>query len=145
MSGIAITIPVLWGDMDAFGHVNNTRFFRWFESARIALCEAIGIATTIERQGAGAPTGATTTIAPILATTTCDFVAPVHYPGSVRVGARVTRVGETSVTMEYVVEDAATTDRVHARGSSVVVLVDYATMTKVRVPPEVRSKIDTLA
>ena len=33
---IILTIPVQWGDQDAFLHVNNTVYLRWFESARIA-------------------------------------------------------------------------------------------------------------
>ena len=32
---VAVELPVAWGDMDAFGHVNNTVYIRWFETARI--------------------------------------------------------------------------------------------------------------
>lgn len=39
---VVVRIPVLWGDMDALGHVNNARYFAWFESARIALFERVG-------------------------------------------------------------------------------------------------------
>jgi acyl-CoA thioester hydrolase len=28
---VVITVPVQWGDQDAFGHVNNTVYFRWME------------------------------------------------------------------------------------------------------------------
>ena len=35
-SPIVIALSVQWGDMDAFAHVNNTVYLRWFESARIA-------------------------------------------------------------------------------------------------------------
>ncbi|WP_375166434.1 acyl-CoA thioesterase, partial [Rhizobium hidalgonense] len=30
------TQTVAWGDMDAFGHVNNAMYYRYIESARIA-------------------------------------------------------------------------------------------------------------
>ena len=40
---VQLEIPVAWGDMDAFGHVNNTVYLRWFESARIAFFERISI------------------------------------------------------------------------------------------------------
>src|ERR1700677_2939135 len=40
---VAIAIPVQWGDQDAFAHVNNVVFFRWFESARIAYFRRIGL------------------------------------------------------------------------------------------------------
>ena len=34
-----IELPVSWGEMDAFGHLNNVVYFRYFESARIAALE----------------------------------------------------------------------------------------------------------
>ena len=95
---VTVELPVQWGDMDALGHVNNTRFFTWFESARIALFDKIGVASA----GPSA-------VAPILATTTCNYLTPLHFPAQLRVSARCTKVGETSLTMEY---EVACGDRV---------------------------------
>ena len=55
MKGFAVTLelPVLWGDMDALRHVNNARYFAWFEAARIAYFERIGASLP----GAGATVG----------------------------------------------------------------------------------------
>ena len=39
---VSIVIPVAWGDMDAFQHVNNVTYGRWLESARIAYFRRIG-------------------------------------------------------------------------------------------------------
>lgn len=130
---VTLTIPVQWSDMDALGHVNNARFFTWFESARIALFDRIGVAT-------GGPAG----IGPILATTSCDFLRPVVYPATLRVGARVSKVGETSIGMEYEIRDSDGSAGLYARGTSVAVLVDYRTMKKVRVPDDVRAAIAKL-
>jgi acyl-CoA thioester hydrolase len=130
---VEVVLPVLWGDMDALGHVNNARFFSWFEAARIALFEKVGVATS-----------GPLTVGPILATTTCDFLKPVVYPGAVRARARVAKVGETSVTMEYMLVDAAKPETAYARGSSVAVLVDYSTGQTVRVPDAVRESIAAL-
>jgi acyl-CoA thioester hydrolase len=122
-----VHVIVQWGDMDALGHVNNARYFTWFESARIALFERIGVMTSGPSE-----------VGPILATTTCDFLAAVKYPARLEITATVTKVGETSLTMSYEARDG---DRLHARGTSVAVLVDYATSTKVRVPDAVREAI----
>ena len=130
---VVVRFPLQWGEMDALGHVNNARFFTWFETARIALFERIGVLSS--RPG---PVG------PILATTSCDFLRPVVYPGEMRVGTRVTKVGNTSFHMEYAVGRADETE-LSARGSSVIVLVDYATGAKVPVPDEVRQAIAALA
>lgn len=130
---VSVTLPVMWGDMDALGHVNNARYFRWMESARIALFERIGVI-------ASGPSS----VGPILATTTCDFLAPAHYPATIRADVRVSKVGETSITMEYEMRDAAAADKIYARGTSVIVMVDYTTMQKIRVPDDVRAAIAAL-
>jgi acyl-CoA thioester hydrolase len=128
-----LVLPVQWGEMDALGHVNNARYFTWFESARIALFDRIGIATR-----------GPLTVGPILATTTCNFLAPVHYPATIEVRVKVSRIGETSITMEYEIEDATKRGTLYARGTSVAVLVDYSSMAKVRVPDDVRAAISAL-
>lgn len=135
MFPVSVTIPVHWGDMDAFGHVNNTRYLVWFESARIALFQRLGVATGNTGHG----------IVPILATTTCDYVLPVVWPATVTVGTRVTKVGETSMTQEYEVRDANAPERLYAKGSSVIVMLDYGTGKKVRVPDDVRRAIESLS
>ena len=132
---VHVTLPVQWGDLDALGHVNNTRYFTWFESARIALFERVGLANT----------GADLTVGPLLATTTCDFLRPLHYPDTVVVGARVSRMGNTSFTMEYAVERTAEPGVVVARGSGVIVTVDYRAGVKVRVPQATREAIAALS
>lgn len=131
---VTVTIPVQWGEMDALGHVNNARFFTWFESARIALFERIGVMGGMA-EGLG----------PILATTTCDFLRPVLYPATLRVGVRVSKIGETSIAMDYEVADSEGEAPAYARGTSVAVLVDYRTMQKTRVPDPVREAIAKLA
>ena len=51
---VVIEIPVAWGEMDAFQHVNNIVYFRYFESGRIAYFERAGW-TTRERTGGIGP------------------------------------------------------------------------------------------
>jgi acyl-CoA thioester hydrolase len=141
MQGFPVTLelPVHWGEMDALRHVNNAHFFRWFESARIAYFDRLRAAIP----GAGATVGLGE-IGPILASTSCDFLRPVTYPAVVRVGARVSELGNSSMRMEYAVERTDAPDDVCAKGTSVVVLVRYTTLQKVRVPDEMRMAIDAL-
>jgi acyl-CoA thioester hydrolase len=139
MKGFAVTleIPLLWGDMDSLRHVNNARYFTWFETARIAYFERL----REHIPGAGNEPAGLGEVGPILASTSCDYLRPVVYPGRVTVGARVTEIGNSSLRMEYAVARSETLADVCARGTSVVVLVRYATMEKVRVSDEVRAAI----
>jgi acyl-CoA thioester hydrolase len=127
---VTVEFPIHWGEMDAFGHVNNARFFTWFESSRIAYFQAVGIAT--QRHDA---------VAPILAAAHCDYLAPVVFPVRLCVGARATKVGHSSVTLEHAVWKVDAPERLFAKGTSVVVLLNYATGEKVRIPEAVRAAI----
>jgi acyl-CoA thioester hydrolase len=125
-----VSFDIHWGEMDALGHVNNIRFIAWFETARIALFEQLGMRT---RQGD--PVG------PLLARVECDYLEPVVYPARITVGIRAERIGNTSLTLAHQAWYAGTPERVVARGRSVVVLVDYSTNAKVRVPDAVRAAL----
>ncbi len=46
-----MTIPIRWGDMDAMGHVNNTTYFRYLETARIDWMRLIGVALDPSGEG----------------------------------------------------------------------------------------------
>jgi acyl-CoA thioester hydrolase len=127
---IIIDVPVAWGEMDAFRHVNNIVFFRYFESARMAYLAAIGFTG---EAGVG----------PILASTRCRFRRPLEHPDSVRVGARTTEVATDRFTMEYVVVSRAQ-GAVAAEGAGVVVAYDYATRSRTVLPAEVRQRIAQL-
>lgn len=127
---LSIELPVAWGDMDAFGHVNNTIYLRWFESARIAFFREVGVP---HRDVAGGQ-------APILASTSCQFERPLEYPDSVRVEAAIERIGTKSFTMLYRVFSLTHNVRA-AHGNGVVVWYDYAAGHTVAVPHELRARL----
>ena len=130
---VVIAWPVQWGDQDAFGHVNNTVYFRWFESARIAYFERLGLAHVMSGHGLG----------PILAAINCNYRRQLTYPDTLRIGTRVTRVGNTSLTIAH----ALFSDQLQtlaADGDSVVVMFNYDTQKPSRVPDELRAAIAAL-
>jgi len=111
---VVVDIPVAWGEMDAFGHVNNTVYFRYFETARIAYFEALGYMKATEATGVG----------PILAHADCRFRLPLEYPDRVRVGARADQVTGSGFLMHY----RAVSERhgkVAAEGTGRIVSFDY--------------------
>lgn len=126
----SLTFAVQWGDMDSLGHVNNTVYLRWFESARIQLFIDAGLPPLrADKPGLG----------PILATQTCDYLVAATFPAILTVTARATKCGKTSITMEYDLHRAGKPEERLARGSSVVVMLDYATGEKVPVPDWLRA------
>lgn len=131
---IELELPVAWGDMDAFKHVNNTVYFRWFESVRIAYFDAIGLSESMEREQVG----------PILAHTSCDFKLALTYPDTIRIAATVARIGSSSFTMQYQVTSSANDWKVAALGEGVVVVFDYSAGQKVVISDRLRERIVAL-
>lgn len=84
------TLPVAWGEQDAFGHVNNAVYFRWFESARIAWFHDVG--WTLD---------ATTDRIPILARTDAVFRAPIVHPDTVDITVTCTHLGLDRMTLMH--------------------------------------------
>ena len=131
---ITLTVQVAWAEMDAFGHVNNTVYLRWFESARIMYFEKLGVATTIAPDAKAWP---------LLAHSSIDYRSKVVYPDTVEIAARVTKLGNTSFSMAY----RATSQqqqRLVAEGQAVVVMVDPKTGAKQPLDPRLRSQISAL-
>jgi len=130
---IALSIPVQWGEMDAYGHVNNTVFFRWFEAARIDYLIRCGFAESKTRDDVGA----------ILHSTSCRFRRPVHHPDTIEVGGRAGEVAGDRFTMEYRVVSHSQ-DAVVAEGAGVIVAFDYGARRKAPLPEAVRRGIAAL-
>ncbi len=128
---VRLVLPVQWGEMDALGHVNNTVFLRWFESARMKYFLACHVLDRVETEGIG----------PILASTRVVFQAPLSYPDTVTVETSVSEIGNSSFTMHYTLRSAAREGAVVAECEAVIVMVHYEKGRSVRVPDDVRTAI----
>lgn len=120
-------MPIRWGDMDAFGHVNNTVFFRFMEQARIEWMESCGI--PMEGGGQG----------PVIVNAHCNFLRQLKYPGEVEVRTFAGPPGRSS--FETIVEIRRTDepDVLVADGGAKVVWVDYAMEKSVPLPESLRA------
>lgn len=130
---VTIDIPVAWGEMDAFQHLNNVVYFRYFESVRIAYFGAIEIMAVMEATGVG----------PILAETRCRFRIPLTFPDTVSVGARVSALAPEGFMMQYAVVSQRH-EKIAAEGDGRIVTIDYAGGGKAPLPDVVRDRIQAL-
>jgi acyl-CoA thioester hydrolase len=130
---VTISLPVQWGDQDAFNHVNNVVYYRWMESARIEYFKQVGLGVGISPQGIG----------PILASLKCDFRRQLAYPDTVLISSSIASIGRTSLKMGHLVYSTAQ-QTIAAEGDSVIVMFDYRTQKPLVVSDEVRSAIEAL-
>lgn len=80
-------ITTRWADNDAYGHVNNTVYYAWFDTAVNAWLIEAGL---LDVEG-GDPIG-------LVVETGCRYAAPLSYPQPIEVGLAVDRIGSSSVT-----------------------------------------------
>ena len=115
-----ITLAVAWGEMDAFGHVNNSVFLRWFESVR---ANWLG---RVQLEGDGSDLGI------VVRSASIEFLHPVTWPEHVTVRLRAedpTAPGfsppggrpRSSIVLDYEASDR--TGLVVATGGTRIVLV----------------------
>jgi acyl-CoA thioester hydrolase len=123
------TMPIRWGDMDAYGHINNTVYFRYMEQARVEWVEALNVVVRPGGEG------------PVIINASCTFLVPMTYPGEVEVKTFVGQLGRSSV--ETFVEMRLVGDEVlYAEGAAKVVWMDTQSGKSVPIPQYVRDAIE---
>jgi acyl-CoA thioester hydrolase len=133
---LVIEDDVAWGEMDAYQHVNNVVYFRYFENARVAYLTRSGWDEIEEETGVGIA----------VKRIEAAYHQALHYPCQIVVAARIPlfpRTGDDRFTMEYVVASVAGGGacEVAATGESENVLFNNKTKKKDLVTPEILALI----
>ena len=126
-------IPLQWGEMDAFQHINNVNYFRYFETARILQFGKTGLMKSMGEKGIG----------PILASTECKYRRALVYPDTIKVGVKTTEFEEFGFIHEYAI-DSEQQDAMTTFGQARIVLVNYKTQQKERMTDEIIEELKRL-
>ena len=120
-------MPIRWGDMDAYGHVNNTVYFRYMEQARVEWIEDMGV--PVRPGGTG----------PVIINASCTFLKPMNYPGTVEVRTFVGHPGRSSVQshVEMLIDG-----ELYAEGAAKIVWMDTQTGKSAPIPDNVRAVLE---
>lgn len=125
-------MPLRWGDMDAFGHVNNTVYFRFMEETRISWFRELAIAgANVEGQG------------PVIVNASMEFLRQLHYPGDVIGSMFVGPPGRSSFDTRFELFRADDPTTLYARGTAKCVWIDYAAAKSVQIPDLLRHAIES--
>ena len=126
------TIPTRWADNDVYGHVNNTVYYSWFDTAVNA--------HLIEQGALDIHSGE---VIGLVVETGCRYARPVAFPEVVEAGIRVAKLGTSSVRYEiglFTEGDAAAA----AEGFFTHVYVDRATRRPTALPARLRDVLEAL-
>lgn len=130
---IAIHQAIQWGDMDAFQHVNNVVYFKYFENSRIEYFERTGINQYMKQYCIG----------PILGSTECKFLAPLTFPDQITIVARVIALKVKRFTMLYEVYSQSSAKKV-AEGRGEIIYFNYNLHHSHEIPSAIRENIISL-
>lgn len=130
---VVIELPVVWGEMDSYRHVNNVVYFRYFESVRVEYCRSLNWFEYEKETGIG----------PILASIHARFRRPLTYPDRISVGARVVSIEADRFTVEHVIASHRS-NKITTEGHGIVVSYNHVEGKKVPLPEEIRRRITEL-
>lgn len=125
-SAFQYRIPVRWGDLDAFNHVNNANYLRYLEEARVQWLHTL------------ADDWGEVTAAPVMAAVQLNYRMPISWPADVIVTQSIARLGSTSLTIANRIE-SADGSVLHADGEVVLVWIDRASGQPVPLPDVLRA------
>ena len=88
---VKLQLRLDWSEMDLFGHINNVSYFKYIQASRVNYWELTGLAASFSE----------TKVGPILLSTGCQFIKPLHYPGLITVEARMEFMKSTSFGLHH--------------------------------------------
>jgi acyl-CoA thioester hydrolase len=127
------SLATRWSDNDSYGHVNNTVYYEWFDTAVNAWMIEQGMLDI----AAGDPIA-------LVVETRCTFFAPLAFPEPVEVGLAIAKLGTSSIRYRIGIF-AKGSETAAAEGEFVHVVVDRAGRRPVQIPADWRMKLEKLA
>ena len=128
---LTLLIPIRWGDMDAYGHVNNTLYFRYMEQIRIEYLESIGYTVPSDRAS------------PVIINAACTFLIPLTYPGMVEISMFFGAPGRSSIPSSYEIRLQGD-DTLYATGDAKIVWMEAASGKSVPIPEDFRALLSAI-
>jgi acyl-CoA thioester hydrolase len=129
---IKLPLRLDWSEMDMFGHINNVSYFKYIQASRVNYWGSIGLTQLHSEMKLG----------PILASTSCNFLKPLFYPGDIVVEASVSFIKNTSFGIRHQILNS--NNELAATADDVIVLYDFIQNEKVAMPLDLRQKIEAL-
>src|SRR5438270_13862938 len=130
---VIVVQPVVWGEMDAYQHVNNVVYFRYFENGRLEYFRRLGWPEYEQATGVG----------PILAATQARFRRALAYPDTIAIGTRLERIeADRFYVAHRIVSERL--GEVATEGQGTVVAFHYGEGRKVPLPSELQERIREL-
>lgn len=126
-------IPVRWGDMDSYGHVNNTRYVQYLEEARISWFASLSM--DIDHGAKG----------PVVLQIQHTYLRPVVHPATVIVELYAGAAGRSSLVLEHRLYTEGDPGVLYGEGACKLVWIEHAQNRSVPLPERLRALLEPSA
>lgn len=136
MTRLHVPIPLRWGDLDAFNHVNNAAMLKLLEEARVRVFWIPTIESEEVPSTAVIDASLDADTLTLVAHQEIEYLAPIPYQRDpLDVQLWMGKIGGASLQVAYEVYSPAGAGRqtLYARASTTVVMVDSATLKPRRI------------
>lgn len=124
---------IRFADLDVVGHVNNNAIGVYLENARVTMFVTAGE----EMYGGGK-----TDFSWVVARMEVDYLKEMRYPGTVRIGTRIERIGNSSVVVRQgIFRDGVCT----ATAKVIGVCFDTTARASMPIPDRIRTRLSQLS
>ncbi|MGH9875368.1 MAG: acyl-CoA thioesterase [Pyrinomonadaceae bacterium] len=127
-----LPLPTRWMDNDIYGHVNNALYYAFFDTA---------INEYLIAEGSLDITAGS--VVAFAAESQCQYLRPLAFPGTIEIGLRVGKLGNSSVRYELAIFKQGETSAA-AAGYFVHVFVNRETQKPVPIPATIRAALERL-
>ncbi|HEX2922269.1 MAG TPA: acyl-CoA thioesterase [Bacteroidales bacterium] len=129
---VRLPLRIDWSETDIFGHINNLAIQKYAQAARVCLLEEAKLMNLLDTERKG----------PVIASTKCQFLKPVFYPGNVIAYSRVELLKNTSFgVFNVVIND---NNEIVAQVNDIIVFFDFEKKTKTALPQNIRESLERL-
>ncbi|RXI98469.1 acyl-CoA thioesterase [Anaerobacillus alkaliphilus] len=126
-------IKVRFSETDAFGHLNNTKVFVYFEEGRIEFFKEIGLMQEwLSSGGEGIP---------VTSDLQCDYLRQLYFDDRLNIFVKVHSIGRTSVDLHYMIKNEK--DEVCITGRGRMVQVHKKTGKPMEWDENMKKKLET--
>jgi acyl-CoA thioester hydrolase len=129
---VQLPLRIDWSEMDIFGHVNNVAYFKYIQAGRVNYWEISMLTGLFDERKIG----------PILLSTSCQFMKPLHYPGNIVVASRIEFIKTTSFGIHHQILNEQS--EIAAEAHDVIVMYDFVKNEKMPVSEEFRNAAEKI-
>ena len=85
---------VAWGEMDAFNHINNVIYFRYFETGRVEFFNKTNLWQSYIDEN----------IRIVVGKLECNYVKEITHPAEIEIAVGIKKIGNSSLTVHHIVK-----------------------------------------